>query len=415
MKTKVTKQLKIVPIILILLIMYIYALAIDNVPNNMVVFEGETISVNTLLGFTLNVKNDEGTIETSSNAGEQQLSQTGKKELSLNLFDNIEIKKVDVDVIPKTKVIPVGSIAGLKLYTNGVLVVGMSEIEGTDNKKYKPYENSGIVEGDSIISVNDTNVTSTDELTRKVNNSRGKPVDIKYVHDEETKECSITPVEISRNDYKLGLWVRDSAAGVGTVTFYDPTSKTFGALGHGITDIDTDQLINISSGQFVTSNILNVTKGESGSPGKVQGTIENGNDIGQIYKNTKFGVYGKVDNVSSLNIDTSKEMEVALREDIQEGNATILCNLDNQNVKEYQIEIEKIYRENNYDNKSMKIKVIDPELLEKTGGIIQGMSGAPIIQNGKFVGAVTNVLVSNPQEGYGIFGDMMIKQVKEVN
>ena len=184
--------------------------------------------------------------------------------------------------------------------------------------------------------------------------------------------------------------------------------------GHGITDIDTGELINIASGEFVTTRILNITKGESGNPGKIQGTIENQVNIGDIDKNTKFGIYGKVDNLSGLSIDTSKEMEVATRDEIQLGKATILCSLDNKTVQEYEIEIEKIFKENNYDNKSMEIKVTDSRLLEKTGGIIQGMSGSPIIQNGKFIGAVTHVLVNNPEEGYAVFGDIMLKQARGI-
>lgn len=184
--------------------------------------------------------------------------------------------------------------------------------------------------------------------------------------------------------------------------------------GHGITDIDTGELINIASGEFVTTRILNITKGESGNPGKIQGTIENQVNIGDIDKNTKFGIYGKVDNLAGLSIDTSKEMEVATRDEIQVGKATILCSLDNKTVQEYEIEIEKIFKENNYDNKSMEIKVTDERLLEKTGGIIQGMSGSPIIQNGKFIGAVTHVLVNNPEEGYAVFGDIMLKQARGI-
>ncbi len=149
--------------------------------------------------------------------------------------------------------------------------------------------------------------------------------------------------------------------------------------------------------------------------GKIQGTVENQKNIGKIYKNSRFGIYGTVENLASLEIDASKEMEVALRDEIQLGKATILCSLNNQKVEEYEIEIEKIYKENNYNNKSMQIKVTDERLLEKTGGIIQGMSGSPIIQNGKFVGAVTHVLVNNPQAGYAVFGDIMLKQAREVN
>lgn len=410
MKNNLKKLIKKLLLVFFLLIIYSYTLVITNLPEELVVFEGETIFMKTLLG--LNIKLNDETIETSSNSSQSLTKQAGKSTLEVSLFDSINIKNVNVDVLPKTTVIPVGNIAGVKLYTNGVLVVGMSEIEGYDNKKYKPYENKGIKEGDTIVKIDEKLINSTEDLIETVNNSQGRDIKVQYIHQEETKECSISPVKTSNSQYKLGLWVRDSAAGVGTVSFYEPTSKTFGALGHGITDIDTNELINIASGEFVTTRILNITKGESGNPGKIQGTVENQTNIGKIYKNSKFGIYGKVDNISSLNIDTSKEMEVALREEIKTGKATILCSLDNQQPQEYEIEIEKINKENNYDNKSMQIKITDQKLLEKTGGIIQGMSGSPVIQNGKFVGAVTYVLVNDPTKGYAVFGDIMLKQSK---
>lgn len=410
MKNNLKKLIKKLLLVFFLLIIYSYTLVITNLPDELVVFEGETIFMKTLLG--LNIKLNDETIETSSNSGQALTKQAGKSTLEVSLFNSINIKNVNVDVLPKTKVIPVGNIAGVKLYTNGVLVVGMSEIEGYDNKKYKPYENKGIKEGDTIVKIDEKLINSTEDLIETVNNSQGRDIKVQYIHQEETKECSISPVKTSNSQYKLGLWVRDSAAGVGTVSFYEPTSKTFGALGHGITDIDTNELINIASGEFVTTRILNITKGESGNPGKIQGTVENQTNIGKIYKNSKFGIYGKVDNISSLNIDTSKEMEVALREEIKTGKATILCSLDNQQPQEYEIEIDKINKENNYDNKSMQIKITDQKLLEKTGGIIQGMSGSPVIQNGKFVGAVTHVLVNDPTKGYAVFGDIMLKQSK---
>ena len=407
------KILKMLLLVFFLLVIYIYTLVIGNIPNKMVVFQGEDISMQTLFGISVKY-NDLETIETSSDLKSQASLNIGNNNINVSLFDNIPLKNVEVNVLPKTTVIPVGNIAGVKLYTNGVLVVGMSEIEGRDNKKYKPYESSGIKEGDTIIKIDEHEIESTNDLVKTINMSNGKEVKVKYLHDEETRECSMTPIETSSKEYKLGLWVRDSAAGVGTVTFYEPSTRIFGALGHGITDIDTNELINISSGEFITTRILNITKGESGLPGKIQGTIENQKNIGFISKNSKFGIYGKVDNLASLNLDTSKEMEVALRDEINNGKATILCSLDNDKPKEYEIEIKKIYKENNYDNKSMKIKVTDDRLIEKTGGIIQGMSGAPIIQNGKFIGAVTHVLVNEPQEGYAVFGDMMLKQSKIV-
>ena len=401
-------------LVLFLLVIYMYILVWQNLPNELVVFEGEKINLKTILGMNIKTNQEkQETIETSSNNSETITGEAGKKTLEVSLFDKILTKDIEVDVLPKTTVIPVGNIAGVKLYTSGVLVVGMSEIEGIDNKKYRPYENTGIEEGDRITKIGEKYISTTNELIDLVNKSKGEDIEITYIHEEESKQCSIEPVQTGNNEYKLGLWVRDSAAGVGTVTFYEPSTKTFGALGHGITDIDTGELINIASGEFVTTRILNITKGENGNPGKIQGTIENQKNIGQINKNSKFGIYGKVDNLSSLEIDASKEMEVATREEIKEGKATILCSLDNKTVEEYEIEIEKIYKENNYDNKSMQIKVTDQKLIEKTGGIIQGMSGSPIIQNGKFIGAVTHVLVNNPQEGYAVFGDIMLKQSKE--
>lgn len=398
------KILKMLLLVFFLMIIYVYVLAIEKIPSKITLFEGEDINLKTVLGINFNYAD---TIETSSSEG-------NKKNIQVSFLDNIPIKNVDVNVIPKTKVIPLGNIAGVKLYTNGVLVVGMSEIEGKDNQRYKPYVNTGIEEGDTIIKVNNKEINSTDDLIETVNQSEGNKIKINYIHEKETKECSITPVETINKEYKIGLWVRDSAAGVGTITFYEPSNKTFGALGHGITDIDTNELINIASGEFITTKILNITKGEVGTPGKIQGTIDNQTNIGTISKNTKFGIYGKVDNLSSINIDKSKEMDVALRDEIKQGKATILCSLDNQTPQEYEIEIEKIFKDNNYDNKSMQIKVTDERLLNKTGGIIQGMSGSPIIQNGKFVGAITHVLVNNPQEGYGVFADIMLKKASEI-
>ena len=256
MKKKITQIL----IIIILMIIYAYVLAIEAIPDNMIIFEGETIKVNNFLGFKIDSENK--TIETSSTSS-QTINNAGKTTMKVSLFDNIFIKNMEVDVLPRSTVIPVGTVAGVKLYTSGILVVGMSEIEGIDSKKYKPYANSGIEEGDTIISIDNNKISSTQDLINTVNNSDGKDLNIEYIHDNNTATCSITPVQTSSNEYKLGLWVRDSAAGVGTVSFYEPSSKTFGALGHGITDIDTEELINIESGEFVTTRVLNITKGEA--------------------------------------------------------------------------------------------------------------------------------------------------------
>ena len=402
MKKKIQKLL----LVFLLLIIYMYVLLVTNIPNKLVIFEGEEISIN--LPIKINNKN---ILEVSSNSENKVSDKSTNMKLSVKLLNQISLKNVNVDVLPRTKVIPVGSVAGVKLYTNGVLVVGMSEIEGQDKKMYKPYEESGIKEGDTIVSINQVQINSTDELIKAVNNSKGEDLKVKYLHDEKALECSIKPVKTGEKDYKIGLWVRDSAAGVGTVTFYNQDTNKFAALGHGILDIDTEKVINISSGEFVTTNILKIEKGEKGNPGRIQGTLEKQKEIGKINQNTGFGIYGQVEDISSLNIDKSKEMEVALRDEIQTGKAEILCSLENGKIDKYEIEIKKIYKDNNYDNKSMRIKITDQRLIDKTGGIIQGMSGSPIIQNGKFVGAVTHVIVNDPLEGYAVFGDIMIKQM----
>ena len=267
-KERKMKLFKKIILIFLLLIIFIYTLAIDNMPNEIVIFEGEKININTILGLNLSLLEENNSIETISSDVEKVSDKIGKTKLKVNLFNTIQVKDVDVEVIPKTKVIPIGSIAGVKLYTSGVLVVGMSEIEGIDSKKYKPYEDTGIKEGDSIVKIGEKEITSTEELIEVVNNSKGQELDVEYIHQQETLECSIKPVQTAEDEYKIGLWVRDSAAGVGTVTFYEPSTKTFGALGHGITDIDTQELIDIASGEFVTTRILNITKGEKGNPRK---------------------------------------------------------------------------------------------------------------------------------------------------
>lgn len=396
-------------IIIILLIIFTYVCNITLLPQDIILLQGEVLDFNTVIGLNIGKKNAEETLQASSNLNKNKITEVGKLDLSLNLFGTLPVKEMTVNVIPKTTVIPMGKAIGMKLYTEGVLVVGMSEIEGE-----KPYQNSGIQEGDRIVEINNKEISSTEDLIKTVNSCDGKKIEIKYIRDEETIMTSMIPVKTESDEYKLGLWVRDAAAGVGTMTFYEPSSGMFAALGHGITDIDTSDLITISDGELVTTSILSIVKGEKGSPGEIRGTIENGVNLGEIYKNTSFGIYGNILNKTRLNLN-QEEVEVALRNEIQTGKAQILCELEDGNIEKYDIEIQRMFLNNNEDNKSMVIKITDSRLLEKTGGIIQGMSGAPILQNGKLIGAVTHVLVNDPTTGYGVFADIMIKQMKMVN
>ena len=361
------EKLRITLVVLILLIILAYVTNITSIPNNITIFSGETLSVGNILGTTIETKDETQIIKTSSN----NVNVIGTTEVSLKLFNTINLKNITVNVILETEVVALGNLVGLKLYTSGVLVVGMSEIQGKDSHKYKPYENTGIKEGDRIVSISDKSITCTDDLIKQVNLCNGESIKLEYVQDGELKETSMIPTKAVDNTYKLGLWVRDAAAGVGTVSFYEPSTGYFAALGHGIYDIDTETLIEIANGEFVTTNIVNILKGEEGSAGKIQGTIEDGIEIGEVYKNTEFGVYGKLNDISTLNINKEDTIQVAMRSEIIEGPAKIRCTIENNKIKEYDIEIEKIYTFNNNDNKSMLIKVTDKELIEKTGGIIQ--------------------------------------------
>lgn len=401
-----------IAVVLVLLLSYVYICSINAIPSNIIIFEGENLNLKIATGLTLASKNSK-TILTASNINKEKINSEGTNNLNLNLFGTIPVKEVNVNVIPKTMVVPLGNAIGMKLYTKGVLVVGMSQIETDKNEKKKPYENSGIEQGDTILEINNNIVGNTEELIKEVENSKGNTINIKYLRDDKTMQTDITPVK-SKNTYKIGLWVRDAAAGVGTLTFYEPSTNLFMALGHGISDIDTEEIVNIANGELVTANIVSITKGRKGYPGEIRGTIDEGKTIGTIYKNTNFGVYGMVKNKNYLEADLTQEMEVAPRNEIKEGKAQIICQLENSTKKKYDIEIEKVYINNNQNNKSMLIKITDKELLEKTGGIIQGMSGAPIIQEEKFVGAVTNVLVNDPTQGYGVFADIMIKEMRSI-
>ena len=406
------KNFKKILLILILFIILLYVTNISSIPNNLILIQGEDLNLKTLLGLNISSLNGE-TVEAVNSDDTKISNKIGKVDLSLNLA-GFSVKDLTVNVIPNTVVIPSGETIGLRLYTSGVLVVGMSGIQGEDNNNYTPYKNSGIKEGDMITKVDNETVTCTSDLITKVNESDGKAVKITYVRNGSNYDTEILPTKTSDDEYKLGLWVRDAASGVGTISFYDPNTGEFGALGHGILDVDTEELIDIARGDIVTSKIVSIVKGEKGKPGELQGSIDNGKIIGEVYKNTNFGIYGKLNNVEQIENDSDKVMEVMPRDEVKEGKATILCTLDDNKQEEYEIEIEKIYTSTNRTNKNMIIRVTDSRLLEKTGGIIQGMSGSPIIQNGKFVGAVTHVMVNNPEKGYGIFADTMLKQMKEV-
>lgn len=391
-------------IILILTISLLYICNISQIPDKIVLLEGEEIKIKKLYGISFETSENE-----SKEVWKNQI--TENKKINVNLLGNIKVKEVSVTVYPKIKVIPTGNLIGLKLYTNGVLIIGMTEIKNEEGIMKKPYESLDIKEGDTILELGGEEIDSSKTLQNIINNSKGNTLEIKYVQNGEIKTGKITPAKISENEYKIGLWVRDSASGVGTMSFYDPETKKFAALGHGISDADTTELLNIEKGEMVNSKIINITKGQKGFPGEIKGSISKEASIGEVTQNTNFGIFGSLSSEPQTLKKYTSGIEIALRSEIQTGKATILSTIENNQIEEFEIEITEIYEENNTDNKSMKIRISDEKLLEKTGGIICGMSGSPIIQNNKVIGVLTNVLVSDPSIGYGVFADIMIKEM----
>lgn len=249
-------------IILVLTIILLYVSNISQIPKKIILLEGEEIQVKKLYGIQLSYTSD------SKEVWKNQV--TENKQVDVKLLGNIKVKEVSVTVYPKVKVIPTGNLIGLKLYTNGVLVIGSTEIITNNGEAKKPYEHLDIKEGDTILEVDNKEIDTSKTLQKVINESKGNNLEIKYLHNNEIKTGIITPIKISENEYKIGLWVRDSASGVGTMSFYDPESKKFAALGHGISDSDTGELLNIEKGEMVNSKIITITKGQKGFPGEIK-------------------------------------------------------------------------------------------------------------------------------------------------
>ena len=310
-------------------------------------------------------------------------------------------------------VYPGGQPVGIKLNTKGALVIALSDIEISEKKIQSPAAVCGIQIGDSIIKINGTNIKNSEDISTIINRCDGKEVTITVNRRGEAIDFKVTPV-LSKNDekYKIGLWVRDSTAGVGTLTFYDPKTKGFAALGHPITDIDTGNIMSVENGEVVSSNIVSVRKGAKGNPGELRGIfINEQNSLGVITNNTECGIFGK-GNDGLINEKNSKLMRVGLKNEVKIGKAQILTTIEGNEPKLYDIEIEKLLPQETPGSKSMIIRIVDPAFVEKTGGIVQGMSGSPIIQNNKIVGAVTHVLINKPDTGYGIYMDWMLQDAE---
>jgi stage IV sporulation protein B len=320
-----------------------------------------------------------------------------------SLFGLIPIRRVQVNVFPETSLIPGGMPFGVKFFTEGVVVVGLSDIE-TEKGAVNPAKSAGVRTSDIITHINRITINNVEEAAQIIESSSGDALNLSVVRDDKNLELRLVPAfSASENKYKSGIWLRDSTAGIGTVTFIIPSNNAFGGLGHGICDVDTGNLMPLKKGTIVEADIDSAVKGQPEFPGELKGKFKD--NKGTLLANTHNGIFGILNNIPGTP-ETAQALPAGLRSDISEGKAVIYSTVCEQGVREFEIEIVKIYR-NSSDSKNFLIKITDPDLIEATGGIVQGMSGSPIIQDGKIVGAVTHVLVSDPTKGYGIFMENM--------
>ncbi|UOE95935.1 SpoIVB peptidase [Alkalihalobacillus sp. LMS39] len=326
---------------------------------------------------------------------------------------NFPVKKVNVNVLPEIKVIPGGQSIGVKLNTDGVLVVGHHLVE-TEDGEQSPGEIAGIKVGDMITKINGESIDKMNQVSSFVQDAgeKGKALQIEVKREDKVLQKELLPLKAKDEDsYRLGLYIRDSAAGVGTLTFYDPKSKKYGALGHVISDVDTQKPIVVHDGQIIRSSVTSIEKGSNGDPGEKLASFSDERQVlGNISKNSSFGIFGELTTNKLKNNIMDKEMPIAVSSQVKEGPAKILTVVEGEDVKEFDIEIVSSVPQKFPATKGLVIKVTDPKLLEATGGIVQGMSGSPIIQDGKVVGAVTHVFVNDPTSGYGCHIEWMLEE-----
>ena len=331
----------------------------------------------------------------------------GTYHIEMKLFGLIEMKDIQVDVRPNQYATPCGTPIGVYLKADGVMVIGTGEIISEAGNVVEPA--FGILKsGDYIESANGLKLKTKDDLIETVNDCNGNPVHLIVRRNDNLLNLEVEPAQAADGSYKLGVWVRDDTQGIGTMT-YMTEDGSFGALGHGISDSDTGQLVAAEGGELYKTEILGIEKGESGNPGVMSGVIYYGpgTKLGDVTHNTEEGIFGSVNAEFRSRVD-SEPISLGFRQDVQKGPAVIRSSVSGE-VKDYDIEIQRVDHASLQKNKGMTIKIVDDELLELTGGIVQGMSGSPIIQDGKLVGAVTHVLVNDPTRGYGIFIENMIK------
>ncbi len=371
---------------------------------NYFLVEGKQLKVNCQVPITVDFE--------SAAPSQKTLSQTGNSDYSVNfkLLGLFPVSDATVSVIDETSVKVLGTPFGVKVYTDGVLVVGIGDVDG-ENGDVNPAEKAGIKVGDTILSVDGKRVASNEDVYDVVSNSEGKTLKVIIKRDNKTKSVNIQPVfSKTAGIYRIGVWVRDSTAGIGTLTFYSPATDMVCGLGHGICDSDTEKLMSVSSGELVKANIVSVVKGAVGAPGELKGQLKNG-QIARLLLNSETGVYGEC----TCDYDKKGLITLAMKQEIENGPAYIYTTVEGEAPQKYTCEVEVRKSHESSETHNMVITVTDNRLINKTGGIVQGMSGSPIIQNGKLIGAVTHVFINDAKKGYAIFAENMLETAQSVS
>jgi stage IV sporulation protein B len=339
--------------------------------------------------------------------------QTGEATVDVRLFGWLPFRRVRVDVVPPIRVIPGGHSIGVLLRSRGVIVVGYAPVRTENGETVYPGKQAGIEPGDTILEIGGREVTSEEQAARLFEDAGrvGRPVSVRIKRKGKYLEKELIPVrEKESKRFRAGLYIRDGAAGVGTLTFYHPTTGKYGALGHVIADGESSQPIDVRDGHIVESLVTAIQKGHRGAPGEKIGSFKDeDNWLGSIEKNTRFGIFGSLHSPLQ-NPLFPDPVPVAMAGQVKEGPAEILTVVEGQRLERFQVEIQRVIRQPASDGKNMIIKITDPRLLSRTGGIVQGMSGSPILQDGRLVGAVTHVFVNDPSRGYGALIEWMLQE-----
>jgi stage IV sporulation protein B len=383
------------------------------IPKEITLFNGQHHIISSSLPVSAKVYKGKDTIAFSQNNDNLTVDarKSGEGEMMLEM-SGIPIKKVNVNVLSNLKVVPGGQSIGVKLNTVGVLVVGHHQVE-TEKGNQSPGEIAGIQVGDIIKKINGKTIEKMNDVTPYIQEAgkNGKPLHLVILRDQKEFQTKLIPLKDKHDHaFRIGLYIRDSAQGIGTMTFYHPESGKYGALGHVISDMDTKKPIVVDDGQIVKSTVTSIHKGSNGDPGeKLARFSEDKKIIGNITRNSPFGIFGKLTK-SIENGIMDKPLPITLSHQVKEGPAQILTVVDNDKVEAFDVEIVSTIPQKFPATKGMVIKITDKDLLNKTGGIVQGMSGSPIIQDGKLVGAVTHVFVNDPTSGYGVHIEWMLNE-----